>query len=48
MIPADAKVRGPVPERVKIKGNWETTVGKATKKEHPKEGWPTAPATRPK
>jgi hypothetical protein len=32
--------RGPTPERVKIKGDWETAVGKALKKERPKEGWP--------
>jgi hypothetical protein len=34
---------GPSPERVKIKGDWETAVGKALKKERPKEGWPGAP-----
>lgn len=32
--------RGPIPERLKIKGDWETAVGKALKKERPKEGWP--------
>ncbi len=31
---------GPKPERFKIKGDWETAVGKALKKERPKEGWP--------
>jgi len=35
------KSRGPAPERIKIKGDWETAVGKALKKERPKEGWPT-------
>lgn len=34
------KSRGPSPERVKIKGDWEKAVGKALKKERPKEGWP--------
>jgi hypothetical protein len=34
--------RGPKGERVKIKGDWETAVGKALKKERPKEGWPLA------
>jgi hypothetical protein len=34
------KKRGPAPKRVKIKGDWETAVGKALKKERPKEGWP--------
>ena len=32
--------RGPKEERVKIKGDWELAVGKALKKERPKEGWP--------
>jgi hypothetical protein len=32
--------RGPAPERVKIKGDWEKAIGKALKKERPKEGWP--------
>jgi hypothetical protein len=34
------KSRGPAPERVKINGDWEEAVGKALKKERPKEGWP--------
>ena len=37
---AAGKKRGPSPERLKIKGDWETAVGKALKKERPKEGWP--------
>ncbi len=44
------KSKGPTPERVKIKGAWETAVGKALKKERPKEGWPVLPkgkANRP-
>ena len=34
------KSQAPAPERVKIKGDWETAVGKALEKERPKEGWP--------
>jgi hypothetical protein len=37
---AKKKRTGPHPERVKIKGDWETAVGKALKKERPKAGWP--------
>jgi hypothetical protein len=37
---AKSKKRGPIPERLKIKGDWETAVAKALKKERPKEGWP--------
>jgi len=36
---AKKKRTGPHPERVKIKGDWETAVGKALKKERPKAGW---------
>jgi len=35
-----SKSRGPSPERVKIKGDWEKAIGEALKKERPKEGWP--------
>ncbi len=31
---------GPAPERVKFSGDWKKAVGKALKKERPKEGWP--------
>jgi len=31
---------GPVPERLKLKGDWETLVGKALTKKRPKKGWP--------
>jgi hypothetical protein len=40
--PKNKTSRGPVPERLKIKGDWEAAVGKALKKERPKEGWPEA------
>jgi len=40
------KSRGPAPERVKIKGDWATAVGKALKKERPKEGWPVIDTVR--
>jgi hypothetical protein len=36
------KRRGPTPERLKIKVDWQTAVGKALKKQRPKEGWPVA------
>jgi hypothetical protein len=32
---------GPSPERLKIREEWENAVGKALKKERPKEGWPS-------
>ncbi|MGD9109549.1 MAG: hypothetical protein PVG93_01290 [Phycisphaerales bacterium] len=34
------KKHGPSPEHVKINGDWEDAVGKALKKEKPKDGWP--------
>lgn len=37
------KPSGPEPERVKIEGDWIKAVGKALKKERPKEGWPMTP-----
>jgi hypothetical protein len=40
------KKTGPAPERFKIKGDWESAVGKALKKERPKEGWPVHPETK--
>jgi hypothetical protein len=43
-----AKRTGPKPERVKVKGNWEDAIGKALKKERPKEGWPQQPVGRHK
>lgn len=35
------KKTGPKPEVVKLKGDWKDLMGKALKKERPKEGWPT-------
>jgi hypothetical protein len=35
------KKSGPRPELLKIQGDWEKAVGKALKKERPKEGWPS-------
>lgn len=34
---------GPDPERVKIDDDWESAIGKALRKERPKEGWPKKP-----
>ncbi len=34
------KKRGPVPDTLKIKGDWRDAVRKAIKKERPKESWP--------
>jgi hypothetical protein len=41
---AKKKSTGPKAERLKIKGDWETAVGKALRKERPKEGWPKQPS----
>jgi hypothetical protein len=35
-----AGTRGPKPEVLKIKGNWETAVSKSFQKKKPAEGWP--------
>jgi hypothetical protein len=32
--------RGPKPQTLKIKGNWEKAVTKSFKKKKPPEGWP--------
>lgn len=34
------KSTGPQPERIKLKGDWKKSVGKALKKPRPAEGWP--------
>lgn len=40
----DPKKRpGPEPDTLKLEGDWEEMVGKAVKKERPKEGWPKPP-----
>jgi hypothetical protein len=31
---------GPKPERLKIKGNWQSAMRKSLKKRKPPEGWP--------
>lgn len=36
----DVGKTGPEPERVKLADDWTKAVGKALKKERPKEGWP--------
>jgi len=43
---AKKKRTGPNPERVKIKDDWETAIGKALKKERPKGGWPKIERTK--
>jgi len=35
---------GPDPIRVKIDMDWEQAIGKALKKERPREGWPSGEA----
>jgi hypothetical protein len=40
MADSPKKPTGPEPERVKLPGDWKQSVGKALKKERPKEGWP--------
>lgn len=35
-----SKPPGPEAQRLKIPGDWEKAVGKALKKQPPKEGWP--------
>jgi len=37
--PKPAKKRGPTPERLKLKGDWQDLVGKALAKKRPKKGW---------
>lgn len=36
----DGQKTGPKPDRVKIDTDWKDAVGKALKKERPKDGWP--------
>jgi len=36
----EKKKTGPKPERLKLKGEWESLVQKALKKSRPKKGWP--------
>jgi len=32
--------KGPEPDRLVLDGSWQNAMGKAIKKEKPKEGWP--------
>ncbi len=34
------KKTGPKPDNIKIEGGWKAAMGKAIKKERPKDGWP--------
>jgi hypothetical protein len=34
------KKTGPVPERLKLKGDWQALVGKALAQKRPVKGWP--------
>jgi hypothetical protein len=36
----EKKRTGPKPERLKLKGDWESLVGKALAKKRPAKGWP--------
>ncbi len=36
------KKTGPKPDRLKIDDDWRDAMGKAIKKERPKDGWPEA------
>ena len=31
---------GPKPERLKLRGDWQSLIGKALAKKRPKKGWP--------
>jgi hypothetical protein len=42
------KKRGPAPERLKIKGDWETAISKALRRERPMEGRATELAPKRK
>lgn len=37
---------GPVPERLKLTGDWENLIGKALAKPRPASGWPVAKAKK--
>lgn len=32
--------RGPIADRLKLKGDWKDLIGKALRKKRPDEGWP--------
>lgn len=42
----DKAKRGPEPERLKLKGNWERLVKQALEKKRPPSGWPDASASK--
>lgn len=39
----EPKKRGPVPDSLKVEGEWEQAVKKALAKKRPAEGWPKPP-----
>jgi len=39
-LPKTAAARGPKPETLKIKGNWQAAIKKSLTKKKPKQGWP--------
>ena len=46
MTNKEKKPTGPVPERLKLEGDWQALIGKALKKQRPKEGWPKPKAKK--
>lgn len=42
MTEIEKKKSGPVPERIKLKGDWQKLMGKALAKKRPAKGWPKA------
>lgn len=38
--------RGPLPETLKLGGDWQELVGKALKKQRPESGWPKQKAKK--
>lgn len=40
MKPKPKSKRGPEPNRLKLRGDWESLVGKALEKKRPEGGWP--------
>jgi hypothetical protein len=42
------KKRGPIADRVKIKGDWSEAMKKALEKKRPAEGWPDQPKAKPR
>lgn len=40
ILDSKKKKPGPEAERLKLKGDWQTLIGKALTKKRPKKGWP--------